>query len=50
MKSQHLISISKFLIPLLVDLMFPGCGLVLEIALLLWELLAEEETERENKS
>jgi hypothetical protein len=45
MKSKHLVSVGKFLVVVLVDLVFPGSGLVLEVGFLLWELLEEEEEE-----
>ncbi|MBE9208189.1 hypothetical protein IQ244_16970 [Nostoc sp. LEGE 06077] len=43
MKAKKLMAIAFFLIPLIADLFIPGSGLVIELALLIWELLQTEE-------
>ncbi|MDZ7958380.1 MAG: hypothetical protein RMY34_10975 [Aulosira sp. DedQUE10] len=43
MKAKKLMAIVLFLIPLIADLFVPGSGIVLELALLIWELLEPEE-------
>jgi hypothetical protein len=43
MKAKKLMAVVLFLIPLIADLFVPGSGLVIELALLMWELLQPEE-------
>ncbi|MGH1393070.1 MAG: hypothetical protein ACRAVC_03420 [Trichormus sp.] len=45
MTSKRLIAVLCFLIPLIVDWLFPGSGIVMELAILIWELLELEATE-----
>ncbi|MDZ8052557.1 MAG: hypothetical protein RMX68_029295 [Aulosira sp. ZfuVER01] len=43
MKAKKLMAIVLFLIPLIADLFVPGCGVAIELAFLIWELLEPEE-------
>jgi len=47
MKAKKLMAVVLFLIPLIADLFIPGSGLVIELALLIWELLQPEEDDLE---
>ena len=43
MTAKKLMAIAFFLIPLIADLLFPGSGIAIELAILIWELLELEE-------
>ncbi|WP_427161650.1 hypothetical protein ACQFX9_08885 [Aliinostoc sp. HNIBRCY26] len=44
MKTKKLIAVLFFVIPLIADCLFPGSGIVIELAILIWELLELEAT------
>ncbi|MBD2197737.1 MULTISPECIES: hypothetical protein [Calothrix] len=47
MTAKKLMAVLFFLIPLIADLLFPGSGIAIELAILIWELLESDETQEE---
>ena len=45
MTAKKLMAIALFLIPVIADLLIPGSGIAIELAILIWELLEVDETE-----
>jgi hypothetical protein len=45
---KKLILVLLFVIPLIADWLIPGSGLVIEFAILIWELLEPENTQEDD--
>ncbi|MBD2502823.1 hypothetical protein [Anabaena azotica] len=45
MKNKKLMAVMLFMIPLIADWFIPGSGIVIELAILIWELVEVTETE-----
>ncbi|HEY9800420.1 MAG TPA: hypothetical protein V6D25_08680 [Leptolyngbyaceae cyanobacterium] len=45
MKNKKLMAVVLFMIPLIADCFIPGSGILIELAILIWELVEVTETE-----